>query len=370
MRGGAGVCDDIRFVVYDKAGNFKRTVVPRLSTSEIPANGTPWAELVLDDDHEALPALTAEGARCAYWFRGVERFRGRVAATPGNGPVGSVTVRVEGDFRKLWEWQGWPKPSAPITAQNVDYARYSGTSEDVFKAALSANFARLGVPWTVTASQGRGKPARAEFRFHPLAEKTIPALDSHGLIVTIGYSPNPVVDVRASKLIPGLLSDLTGVLEEYTWTRDAPSATRVVVGGAGEGALRELYQQTEPAREAAWGDIIETFKDSRMADAGADMSIDAAEVLAAGAPTVGVSMQLQESAKFRYGSTFDVGDRVRVKVGPLDLVERISLVKIADSPDLGVVVTPHLGSVVDSPDAQMAAQIASLARGMRDAGRR
>ncbi|HWU28021.1 MAG TPA: hypothetical protein VN041_02885 [Microbacterium sp.] len=362
--------DEIRFVVYDKAGTFRRTVVPRLSTAEIPANSTPWAELTLDDDHDALPALTADGARCAYWFRGIEWFRGRVSATPGNGPVGSVTARVEGDFRKLTEWQGWPKPTAAITAQDVDYARYTGSSEDVFKAALAANFSRLGVPWTVAASLGRGSAARAEFRFHPLAEKTIPALDADDLIVTIGYAPDPVVDVRASALVPGLLSDLTGALEDYDWTRNAPSATRVVVGGAGEGAARELYQQIDTAREADWGDIIETFKDSRMADAGADFSIDAAEALAEGAPTVGVSMQLQESVKFRLGTTFLPGDRVRVKVGPLDLIERITLARVEDSPDQGVVVTPHLGSIEDSPDAQLGAQVAGLARGLRDAGRR
>src|SRR5690606_14599077 len=122
--------------------------------------------------------------------------------------------------------------------------------------------------------------------------------------------------------------------------------------------------------ETAWGDIIETFKDSRMADAGADMSIDAAEALANGAPTAGVSMQLQESAKFRFGTTFLTGDRVRVKVGPLDLVERITLVRVEDSPGDGVVVTPHLGSIEDSPDAQLGAQVAGLARGIRDAGRR
>ena len=112
--------DEIRFVVYDRAGAFRRTVVPRLSTAEMPANATPWAELTLDGDHEALPALTAEGAQCAYWFRGAERFRGRVSATPGDGPVGSVTARVEGDFRTLWDWQGWSKPTDGGGGQDED----------------------------------------------------------------------------------------------------------------------------------------------------------------------------------------------------------------------------------------------------------
>ncbi|GAA3947806.1 Gp37-like protein [Microbacterium soli] len=362
--------DVVEFVIFDQSDGFKRRLVALESTAEIPANGVPWAEFTLDDDHEALPAISVEGARCAYRFRGVEWFRGRVATMQGTGPVGQTTVRVEGDFRKLWDWQGWPKPTAAVTGQDVDYARYTGTSEDVFKAALAANFTRLGVPWTVAPSQGRGSAARAEFRFHPLAEKTLPALDADDLIVTITYSPDPVVDVRAAVVVPGLLSDLTGVLENYDWSRTAPATTRVVVGGEGEKENRRLYQKIDAALEASWGDIVETFKDSRMSDEGADLSIDADETLAEGAPTASVSMSLLESERFRFGSTFLAGDRVRVVVGPLDVTERITLVKVTESPGEGVLVTPVLGSVDDSPDAEIGVQVAGLARGLRDAGRR
>lgn len=364
------MADEMKFVVYDKAGAFRRTVLPRSATAELLANATPWAEFVLDDDDPSLPAVTADGARCAFWFRDREWFRGRVSETPGEGPIGSLTARVEGDFRKLWDWEGWPKPTAPTGPQDVEYARYTGPAETVFKAALAANFTRLGVPWTVAPDLARGLPARADFRFHPLAEKTLAALDDNDLIVEISYGPDPVVDVRAADVVPGLLSDLTGVLEQYKWGRKAPSATRVTVGGAGEGTAREFFHQIDTVREADWGDIIETFKDARMADAGADMSIDAAEALAEGAPKSGVSMQLQESERFRFGTTFLVGDRVRVKVGPLDQTERITSVQIEDGHENGVVVTPRLGAVENSPDAELAAQVAALASGMRDAGRR
>jgi hypothetical protein len=362
--------DDLKFVVYDKAEAFRRTVVPRMSSTELIANGIPNSEFVLDDDDPALSAVTAEGARCAFWFRGVEWYRGRVGATPGTGPNGATTIRVEGDFRKLWDWQGWPKPSAAVNAQDVEYDRFTGPSESVFKSAISAAFTRLGVPWTVGADLGRGTSTRVEFRFHPLAEKLIPALDVDDLIVTIAYDPHPVVDVRLAKTVGGVLSDLTGALENYSWNRDAPSATRVVVGGAGEGVERDFLLAIDAARESGWGDIIESFRDSRMAGDGADLSIDAAEALADGAPTAGVSMSLQESVRFQFGKTFIHGDRVPVKVGPLDLTERITSVRIDDTPEDGVIVTPHLGAHEDSPDAELGAQIAGLARGVRDAGRR
>lgn len=363
--------DTLRFVVYDKEDTFRRQLTPGSSDTVLIANGIPTAEFTVDDDDPSLDDLTADGARCGYWFRGVEWFRGRVDSIEGTGPIGDVSFRVTGDVRKLWDWQGWPEPDAPVTVQTEEYARYTGVSESVFKDALTENFTRLGVPWTTAADLARGSSTRVEFRFHPLAEKLIPVVDVDDLIVTIVYDDGDViVDLRDAETVPGVLSLKTGVLEEYGWNLTAPTATRVVVGGAGEGVARDFILMVDTARETAWGDIIETFRDARMADDGADLSIDGAEALAGGSPTAGVSMQLVESDRFRFGDTFIHGDQVRVQVGPVDVLERITRVQITDTPNDGIVVTPHLGSIDDNPDAELGSQVAALARGVRDTGRR
>lgn len=370
--------DDIEFIVYNKGNSYRRRVVAKTSSTVLPANTTPVSTFTLDDDHDALPALTEKGARCAYRFRGVEWFRGRVGPLSGVGPRGTTTLVVEGDFRKLWDWQGSPKPTAAIATQTTideEYARYIGVTEAVFRSALVANFSRLGVPWTVAPSLGRGIPdQRVEFRFHPLAEKLIPLLDAANLLVQLSYHPTTAavtVSLREAETLGRPLSELTGAFDDFDWSRNPPGATRATIGGAGEGVERQFLQVINAELEADWGDIIETFKDSRMADASADLSVDGAEALAELAPTVGVGLDLQETDALRFGETFLVGDRIPVKLGPLEqFTERITQVQIDDTPEDGVKVTPRLGEIENSADAELGAIVARLARGVRDQGRR
>lgn len=364
------MAEGVSFVIYDKAGEFRRQVLPNSSSTTLLRNGISFSEFVVDSDHVALPAATAPGARCAMRFRGREWLRGRVSSTPGHGPDGETTIRVEDDIRKLWDWYGWPVPSAGLNAQIDEYARYSGSAESVVKAAIAANVTRLGVSWTVSASLNRGPASRAEFRFHPLADKLTPILDAAALMLELTHDGLDVtVDVRESALVAGVLSDLTGNLEAYSWTKDAPTATRVVVGGRGEGVAREFFGKVNTDLEADWGDIIETFADARNSEEGGSLEPDADDALADGLPTAGVSMDLLESDRFRLGTHFLVGDRVRVKVGPLDQQEPITQILIDDSPS-GVVVTPKLGTAEDDPDVQLGNQIAALARGARNEKRR
>lgn len=362
---------DLVFVVYDKHSVYQRRFVPAESSVDLLPFGIPAAEFTLDDDDPALAPLTAKGARCAFRFRGVEWFRGMVKATPGEGPLGRTTVRVQGDMRKLWEWQGRPVPAAALTAQTVERARYGGPTETAVKAALAANFTRLGVPWTTATNHARGKTASVELRFHPLADKVVPFLDRDDLIPTLAYTPagGVIFDVREADIVHGELSELTGAVEGWEWTRDAPSVTRVIGMGRGEGVAREFAEVRALDREADWGDIIESAVDLRNTDVGTDLTIEARETLAEGAATVGVSLTVQESKHFQLGVHYLPGDRVRVRVGPVDVLERISSVRIVDDPDEGVVVTPHIGAPEDSPDAELGAQVARLARGQRDTGR-
>lgn len=334
-------------------------------------NVIPTASFTLDNDHRALSAVAETGARCAVWFRGEERFRGIVHGIRGSGPAGTVTANVRGDLRKLWHWQGRPVPNADVAAQNREYATYIGTSEENFKRALSENLARLGVPWSVAASRGLGLPTRANLRFHPLADKLLPALTADNLMVTLAYSDSydVLVDVRASKLIPGVLKESSGITGEYVYERTGATATRMIVGGRGEGVARQFVEVRNPAVETDWADIIEAFKDARNSEEGADLSADGAEALAEAAPTSGVSSKLSETRAFIYGKTYEVGDRVRVQAGPVDREQQIG-VSITESIEEGVTVTPRIGDVSESTSAVLAQNIARIARGQRDAGRR
>lgn len=367
--------DGLSFVVTDRAGAFRRQIGAHSGAhATLPRNGIHTAEFTLDDDDAALPALAETGARVHVLFRDRERFRGKVSEFTGDGPDGTVTVKMLGDVRKLWEWQGWPAPGLPIGTQ-PETRTYSGRSEQVFKDALAENFTRLGVPWSVAPDNGLGTGGqRVEFRFHPLADKLVPLLELDGLAVTLAYDAagHVTVDVVAPTPVTGTLTAASGMIDRYTYSLIAPTGTRAGVGGAGEGAARQIIQVTDTARETDWGDIVEMWVDSRMADAGADLTPDGLQALADAAPRVGVDATLLEGPLLTYGETYDELSAVHVQIGPVDEVLPITQVTIDDTPTDGVIVTPMIGAVdIDAPsDVLLARQIARLAAGARDQGRR
>lgn len=365
--------DGLRFVLYDKDDNYQREISGLEATADLMPNAISTATFILDDDHPALPSATTEGARCAVWFRGAERFRGVVQSTPGEGPEGTITINVEDDRATLWYVHGRQVPGAALDAQASEYRVYTGNSESVFKAALSENFARLGMGWTVAPSLNRGLPKRVEFRMHPLADKLIPILDMDGLVIVLSYDNTGAVtvDVREPDTVAGVLTLDTGIPDSYTFDRVAPTITRVVVGGRGEGVEREFVEVIDTEREAEWGFIREGFVDGRNTEEGSDLTIDAYQALAEGAARVGVSTELVETERFMYGDTYVEGDLVHVQLGPVDTSQRLS-VSITESAENGVVVTPRIGELDDSADVevQLAQQLARLARGARDQGRR
>lgn len=362
--------DGLRFVIYDKTGAYQRDFEGVDATADLAPNEIPTASFALDDDHVAVPAVVTNGSRCAVWFRGAERFRGIVHETPGEGPDGTITAQVRGDLRKLWHWQGWPNPANPVTQQTSAYRTIRGVSETVLKTALAENFQRLGVPWSVAPTQGRGTPTEVNLRMHPLAEKLLPSVTADDLVVTLAYiNGQVVVDVRESRLLPGVLTPASGIPEEYTFERTAPTVTRVIVGGRNEGAAREFAEVRDTALEADWGDIIEGFRDARNTEEGSDLTVDGREALAEGRPTTGISTTLNETDRFRFGTTYDVGDRVAVRVGPVERTQAIS-VAITETVADGVVVTPRIGEVQGDTTDALARDIGRLARGIRDTGRR
>ncbi|MEX8031675.1 hypothetical protein AB6V29_01420 [Microbacterium sp. 20-116] len=370
--------DGLRFVVDDKTGAYLRDVSGFDAQAVLAPNVIPAAEFTAPSDHAVAPLVTLDGARCRVFFRGEEQFRGLIQETPGEGPDGTVTARVVGDLQCLWSWYGRQVPTAPIVNQYQDYRTYSGPSETVFKNALRENFTRLGVPWTVAPDLGRGSQVQTQFRMHPLADKLIPLLDADNLTVVLTYIDDEngrqtgvVVDVREPDTVPGVLTLETGIPDSYTYTRQAPTMTRVVVGGRGEGVEREFIEVIHQAREAEWGMIREGFVDGRNTEEGADLTVDAYEALADGAARVGLNTTLVETARFVYGKTYQVGDLVSVDVAPVQTVQRIS-VAITETADEGVTVTPRIGELdeTEDTDARLWRAVARLSRGIRDQGRR
>ncbi|WP_137843865.1 hypothetical protein [Microbacterium sp. 2FI] len=353
------------FALETAGGAFVSQLVPNESHVELLQNDVSFAELVFDEDDPVWGKVQdGHRLRCLY-EDGSHLMGGVIESREGEWPQGAGILRVEDDFR-LFRLLGWQTPDAAITAQTNEYARYTGHTETVVKAACADLSDRLGLGWSIPSSANLGTPGRrVEFRMHPLVDKLKPLVDQDLLTWSI---QDGVVDVTQGDLFPRVLTFDTGLIEKYRWKISMPTVTRDVVGGSGEGTAREFAEFVDTGREATWGQPAEVFKDSRMAD-GEPLDPDGAEALAAGAGQASVAIELNESSWFRYGK-YVLGTRLEIDLGMVQKTDVITRITFDETPENGLVVTPHVGSLEVDVDSRLGSAIGQLARRVRDQGGR
>lgn len=364
--------DGLSFVIRDRTNAFEKHVVAhRGAEADLLWNNASTAFFVLDDDDPLLEPIVTPGAKADVLFRGVEEFRGRVTATPGAGPNGHTTCYVTDFRRKLDEWQGWQKPGAAITAQDVEHRRYTGPLETIIKTAVAENVARLGRNWVMATNQGRGPTKTIDFRMDFLGDLLWPPLreTTYGLILT--YPGNiPTLDLRNPETIGGILDPSTGRVDKIDYSRRAPSATRATIGGPGEGTARKFDVVVDAAREALWDDITEVFINSSRREATDDLKPDGQAALDAGAPSTSLALELTEQDGFRYREHYELGDLLPAVVGGIQSTEVIQRVHLKDDPDNGITITPSIGDIVRKEIDLLTRQLARLQATVRTQGRR
>ena len=292
-----------------------------------------------------------------------------------SGGSGELEVSVRDDWADLMLGVlGWPNPPGGVGQQGDDGAYWAlrAPAETVALEAIYANAARLGIPLAMDPTQGRGALVDASLRFHPLADRLLPAVDAAGIGVHIvqDEAVRRVV-VEVPRVRDRVLTEESGAVTSGTWSTSAPSVTRVLVGCGGEGTARVLRQYIDTAREAVWP-LREAFVDAR------DISTDDPELdvkaqaradkaLLEGAATSSVAAALAETPRFAFGRTYRLGDRVslRLRDSPVitDVVREVEIVWTAEA---GLTVTPKVGLWSDSPDVQMARTVARIEREQRD----
>lgn len=223
--------------------------------------------LTVDNDHRRLPELSAPGARLVIRYDGQVLLTGRVRLRTGRGPgiSGQTTFTVEDDLRLLWRVLGWPVPTAGLSAQTSGYDTRTGPAETVVKAFVQANaVTRLGLPVTVAPDLARGGNITVSTRMHPLADRLFPMVDVAGIGVTVRQNgPGLLLDCYTPAASPRTLTEQSGVVQDWSYSLTDPQATRVIVGGQGEGTARSFTSSVDAAREAEWADVLEVFRDRK-----------------------------------------------------------------------------------------------------------
>lgn len=358
-------------LVYDRNFDFVGWVGRPLDVKPvIRHNVKSTATFTIDADHIRASALMEPGARVMIYKHGNFEMSGPVRLVGGPFSLApDLTFTVEGDFRILNNWLSWPKPNAPLSGGQTDeYRRITGPAETVVKTVMAENAARLGYPLFVTPDQGRGAVGTYTFRFHPIYDRLFPAVDQAGIGVTVRMEGKGLLlDCYEPRDYPHQLSPDGGTVTGGNFSLSAPSATRVVVGGQGEGVLREFRGFTDPTREAEWNDIIEVLQDARDTAEGDIYQSRADEALAEGAAMAGLSLELSETPHFRYGGKgLRVGDRVSARVNGQVFTDVLREVRLSWDTDNGDVSTPVLGERSDDTDIRLAKRLRALQRGDTD----
>lgn len=366
-----------RISIYNKAFGFVDWLgAPLRVEVHLRHNVLSTATLVVDGADPKAPGLAAIGARVKIERGGEHIMSGPVRLVNGRGPKseGVLTFSVEDDFRLLQRVLAWPVPTGAVAGndiggQTVEYYTVTGNAETVVKDVVTRNaVTRLGLPVTIAANQLRGGSFTFTGRFHPLYERLYPATDQAGIGVTVKQSgAGLVLDCYVPKVYPFTLSEESGTLTGWEYSTAAPKATRVIVGGAGEGTARIFKQFVDPTRETDWADKIEVFQDARDSSVSDVYAARAAETLAEGAPLSGFNLTLSETEDFRYGgpSGIRVGDKVTVKIGSLtvtDVLREANLMWDAD----GETITPTVGERSDDSGKVLAKKLRELSADNND----
>ena len=316
-----------------------------------------------------------------------------------SGPTASATyTKTSSDTTGTWEIIGtddsiilgerlaYPVPSTDdLSLQTAAYDTRTGKAETVVKAYVAANIgasapaARKISALTVDTDLGRGATVTGNARFETLGALV------EGLLVTssLGFDIvqngsnltfNVYEPVDRSATIRMDVDNLRLTSSTYSYT--SPVATRVIVGGSGDGAARILLERSSTesvAAETTWGRRIEVFSDSRSSSASVDLAQTGDEILTDKGKTIeSISVKPSDDETMALGRDWGLGDKVTVVVGTLEVVKVVSEIAIAVT-DGGIKIGATVGdpavasasdpeSVVISSMTNQEARISNLER--------
>lgn len=424
---------DLDIAVYSKDFEFLQPLTdPQDGTEFLPKfNAKGSATLVLAPDAEVNEYLQEDGARIVAQYRGEHLLSGMIRSDSGSlTPAGTISYAVEDDYRVLENtlalvaperplmpaaladlaqaWQTGPAGTVGTTTGQSGYFVWPAgidSAEAMIKHIVQANLDRLGRPVTVLPNLDRGGDARAGGlmatltpRNGSLAEEVAPILEWSGLGLRVWQEPRGdglLLDVFEPDTWPTELDYSSGALQDGDYERHRPTATRMVVGGPGDGPDRAFYGVVDAELEEQYGDVIELFVDATGATLEWPESLsDAFRVAkyfvlrsevstelknrflgylqAAGRKkldenraTASIAAALAETEAFSmYGPDgLRPGDLVPIATPAGPIIERITSATLALSN--GLTVTPTLGDATSDEDEAIWEAIAAIAAGFR-----
>lgn len=376
--------------VCDKTGQRLEVIKDPQSMSLTLAHAQPtMGTLTLPAHHARIPMLMADGAR--YEIRstvsGDVLSTGSIRGESGQGApsveqgsqIGNATWVLADDILKLSQINIDP-PAGKA------HDRQSGPAETVAKGLIGRAMTRLGVPHVITSSLGRGQHVVLSGRYQPLRDVLYPAITDAGIGIRIRWdyaNQRYTVDAYEPKTWTKKLTTHSGIVDDWSWSRTAPGATRVTVLGPREGVLRLRRVVTDTALEAALGTIIEKTVDARDIDdvdpeatpprtlsmVHADMDTRGLQEMREQSRTVSLEVNIAKVPEFAIGRAegMQVGDRVSVELVPGRPPEwvPVSEIHLSWTTDGGFRVYPRIAEWTDTATARIVQRVNEIAIGWR-----
>lgn len=337
------------------------------------------ATIVIPSDHPKAGLLTADDARVVIEYPDETMLSGVVENVEGAGPEvsGVLTFSIRSDFREIHNILAWPAPAGGVGGQgdaNSVYKR-TGPAETVFKNLVSENATRMGKALTIAPDLGRGATITIEGRFIPAADVILGAVEDAGLGITVVQSgAGLLVDVYVPRVWAQTVTEASGAIANWSWSKSRAKATRATVIGQGEDDARTVRVVIDTALEAATGDRVEILVDAGQTIVAAELEAAGRLALAENKPQAGISVTLLETEVFGYGGTqgYRVGDRIPFEIGPgIQVNDILREVTLTWSKEDGVNLSQTIGG--GGPDSNdihkvlkdMAKLLANVNKGIR-----
>lgn len=343
--------------LFDKAFTWVGVLSdPQAVTLNLRHLAQPTGQVVVKNDHRLLPRITTEGCRFTVDFQGEQVMSGLVDSLQGDGaPDGQVTLQLRDDYALLADVLGWQDPTATIPTSGAsvtlgqNYWQRTGPAESVLKQVVQANaVSRLGLPVTVAADQGRGPTITVKWRMHPIGDRLMPQWPvTSGLGIAVRQvGAGLVVDCYQGRNYPVPITRESGIVTAWEWDWAAPTITRTVAGGQGEGTARKFLGYVDSTAEATWGIVRESFVDANDVDNDADLATRVKDGQSEGRRLTGLKLTLAETQTFRYGTHLKVGDIVtETLVGDYAAPHVLTECVLNWSVDDGFTATPAVGDL-------------------------
>ncbi|HEX8489308.1 MAG TPA: hypothetical protein VF642_12240 [Propionibacteriaceae bacterium] len=297
-----------------------------------------------------------------------------------------LAVSGGGALARLGWVLAWPNPALPIGSQPVvgeeDPAPYVGPAETVIRTLVAGNLRdRYGMAITCPPSQGRGTTVTARPVFDNLLELVTKLAKDGGIGVDVGLVDVAESATRANLTLrfwtpvnrakSVLLTAAAGTLDKWEQADTAPTATKALVGGAGNGGADRFFTWpvTTPkstATASEWGGHREVFVDGPATFDPAELQQAGRQALTEGAETRTLALTSAESEGQQAFRHFAVGDIATGEVLTGASVQDVITSIAVTVDENGIDVVPTFGNP-SATDAtlDLAEQVGALRRALR-----